>query len=299
MADTSGRDGDRVLGFTLPGRSTRGRVVRLDQSLLQILEAHAYPDPIARLLSETLVLTSMLGALLRPEGGQLTVQARGTGGPVQLLVADFREGAIRGYASQDLDRRFPFGEGAMTLAQLFGKGQLAITLDQTLSSERYQGIVNLGDETLEKSAQGYFEDSEQVPTLVKLGAVRGEDGRWTAGGIILQQLARAEQDDTRLHVDNDPSQDWEHVVALASTLTEVELSDTQLPLESLLWRLFHEDEVRVQPAVALSRGCRCSPDHIRQVLSQFPEVERADMRNDEGMISVDCEFCSKQFLLEI
>lgn len=299
-------DSDRILGFTLPERGARGRIVRLDGVLNDILSAHAYPEPIARLLAETLSLTSLLGALFRPADGQLTVQAKGKGGPVRLLVADYRESALRGYAAQDLDRRFAAadGSGSATLAWLFGEGHLVITLDQTGSDDRYQGIVDLGGETLEAAAQGYFENSEQLPTLVRLAAARGADGRWSAGGLILQHLPRAEAGAARLHVESDAApgevqDDWAHVQSLATTVSDAELADRDLSLETLLWRLFNEDEVRVFPAQALHKGCRCSVDHILSVLGQFPEEERAEMRNADGVISVDCEFCSKQFLLEI
>jgi molecular chaperone Hsp33 len=298
---------DRILGFTIPGRGARGRVVRLDGVLGEILSAHAYPEPIARLLAEALVLTAMLGDLFRPTDGQLTVQAKGKGGPVRLLVSDFRDGALRGYASQDLDRRFVAADegSSATLAWLFGEGHLVITLDQAGSDERYQGIVELGGETLEAAAQGYFQNSEQLPTLVRIAARRNGDGRWTAGGLVLQHLPRAEAGSARLHVENggyapdSGLSDWEHVQTLASTIADAELADTTVELETLLWRLFNEDEVRVFQAVELSKGCRCSLEHIRSVLGQFPEEERAEMRNADGVISVDCEFCSRQFLLEI
>lgn len=298
---------DRVLGFTIPGRGARGRIVRMDGVLGEILSAHAYPDPIARLLAQTLALTAMLGALFRPSDGQLTVQAKGKGGPVRLLVSDFQDGALRGYASQDLDRRFVAADdgSSETLAWLFGEGYLVITLDQTASDERYQGIVELGGETLEAAAQGYFENSEQLPTLVRLAVGRKADGGWSAGGLVLQHLPRGEVGAARLHVEGDDAirtsglADWEHVQALAATVTDAELADCDLPLETLLWRLFNEDEVRVFPAIELRKGCRCSIEHIRNVLGQFPEAERAEMRNAEGVIAVDCEFCSRQFLLDI
>ncbi len=290
-------DNNRLLGFTLPQRAARGRLVRLDSVLDEILAAHAYPEPVARLLGETLALTALLGALFRPEDGQLTLQAKGTGGPISLMVADFRDWTLRGYAALDLDRRFPpVGEGS--LEALFGPGQLVLTLDQTSSSERYQGIVELGATSLEAAAQGYFEHSEQLPTLVRLSAQKGADGHWTAGGLIVQQMARAEEGGMRLHVEGD-NQDWEHVAVLAGSVTADELADLSLSEEDLLWRLFHEDEVRVLPAQALVRGCRCSVEHIRRVLEQFPEEERAEMRNADGLISVDCEFCSKQYLLDV
>jgi molecular chaperone Hsp33 len=301
------RQTDRMLGFTLPQRGARGRIVRLDGVLGDILSAHAYPEPIARLLAETLALTALLGALFRPKDGQLTVQAKGKGGPVRLMVADFREGALRGYAAQDLDRRFVAADegSSSTLAYLFGEGHLVITLDQTGSAERYQGIVELGGETLEAAAQGYFQNSEQLPTIVRLAAARDAAGRWTAGGLVLQHLPRAEAGAARLHVEGEGgwvgagADDWAHVRTLAATIADTELSDSSLPLENLLWRLFNEDEVRVFPELDLSKGCRCSVEHIRNVLGQFPEEERAEMRNADGIISVDCEFCSRQFLLEI
>lgn len=288
---------NRLQGFTLPQRSARGRLVRLGSVLDEILGAHAYPEPVARLLAETLALTALLGALFRPEEGQLTLQAKGKGGPISLMVADFRDWALRGYAALDLDRRFPAVEEG-SLEALFGPGQLVLTLDQTVSSERYQGIVELGATSLEAAAQGYFENSEQLPTLVRLAARKGADGKWTAGGLIVQQMARAEEGGMRLHVEGGNA-DWEHVAVLAGSVTADELADLALGEEDLLWRLFNEDEVRVLPPEALTRGCRCSVEHIRKVLEQFPEEERADMRNSDGVISVDCEFCSKQFLLEV
>ena len=293
----AGEGDNRLLGFTIPGRSARGRLVRLGSVLDEILGAHAYPETVARLLAETLALTALLGSLFRPEDGQLTLQAKGQGGPINLLVADFRAWALRGYAALDLDRRFaPAGDGS--LEALFGPGQLVLTLDQTNSAERYQGIVELGATSLEAAAQSYFENSEQLPTLVRLAAHRQDDGRWRAGGLIVQQLARGEEGGTRLHLDGGNA-DWEHVAVLGGSVTADELTDPELAEEALLWRLFNEDEVRVLPAERLHRGCRCSVDHIRRVLEQFPEEERAEMRNASGVISVDCEFCSKQFLLEI
>jgi len=294
-AGVTQRNGDRLIGFTLPQRGARGRVVRLDQTVSAVLAAHAYPPQIARLLADALVLTALLGDLLRPEDGQLTLQAKGEGGPVKLLVADYKAGALRGYASQDLDRRFAAAE---TLKALFGKGYLVITLDQTEASERYQGIVELGGETLAEAAEIYFGNSEQLPTVVRLAGVQQADGGWTAGGMIVQHLSRSELGAARLHVEGGDA-DWEYVRALAGTVQADELTDPALALEDLLWRLFHEEEVRVLAPVLLSRGCRCSLDHIRGVLSQFPDAERATMRNDAGLISVDCEFCSKQFLLEV
>lgn len=292
---------DQLLGFSLPERNIRGRILMIDQVLDQILTTHAYPDAISNLLSEALVLTGLLGSLLRPDEGQLTLQARGEGGPVELLVADYRDGQLRGYASQNLDRRFESGD---TLDAILGQGYLAITLDQTVSAERYQGIVALEGTTLQQTAEDYFTNSEQIPTIVRLAVSKRADGRHVAGGIIVQHLARAEEGAERLHLEREEqasrfADDWEHVEALVSTLSAAELTDAQIPHEELLWRLFHEEEVRIFGQQHLSQGCRCSPEHIESVIAQFPAEEQAEMRGDDGKIVVDCEFCAKKFVLDL
>lgn len=291
-------DTDRLLGFTLPERGVRGRLVRLGPLVDVVLGAHAYPPAIGRLLAEALVLTGLLGALLRGEGGQLTLQAKGSGGPCALLVADFRGSELRGYAAVELDRRYPpLPERAATLSSLFGDGQLVITLDQSATAERYQGIVELGRTSLVDAVRGYFRQSEQIPTLLDIAVEQQDDGHWIAGGLLLQQLARSELDGARLHVAD--MADWERVAALGATVGAAELFDPALPLETLLWRLFHEEEVHLLGERRLERGCRCSMAHIRDVLGQFPEEERAEMRNSDGVIAVDCEFCARQFLLDL
>ena len=297
---SSPHDGDRSLGFTLPARNVRGRAVRLDASVDTILAAHAYPEPVAKLLAEALVLTAMLGSLLRGEGGQLTLQARGEGGPCSLLVADYREGELRGYAALDPDRRLNAADSE-TLAGFFGKGYLAITLDQTASAERYQGIVELGDTTLEAAAGNYFAQSEQLPTIIRLAAARNADGRWSAGGLLTQQLSRQEEGGARLHVEatEQRAADHQHVAALVGTLSDAELTDVDLSLETLLWRLFHEEEVHIFPPELLSRGCRCSVEHITRVVKQFSGEELEEMRNADGRLAVDCEFCARQFLVDV
>lgn len=287
---------DSVLGFTVPGRHARGRVVRLGSTLDLILHAHAYPEPLARLLAEALVLTALVGATLRGDEGQMTLQAQARGGPVDLLVCDYRDGALRGYLRFDPARIDEVGPQA-SLPTIFGEGYLAITLDQTLTEERYQGIVPLEGDTLAHAVERYFATSEQIPTLLRVGIAR-DGGRWRAGGLLVQHLPTGEVGGPRLHVER-AHPDWEHVATLAATTSEAELVDETLPLDALLWRLYHEEETRVVPAVDLTRGCRCSGDYIRGVLSRFSEPELADMRESDGRVKVDCAFCAASFHIEV
>jgi molecular chaperone Hsp33 len=280
---------DRAVSFIIPDRNARGRLVRLGPVLETILSAHGYPPVIERLLAEALTITALLGAMLKDVGGQLTMQAQTEGGPVSLLACDYRGGELRGYVKHDAELVAALPKKA-DLHSLFGAGYLAITFDQEASGERYQGIVPCEGASLAEAVESYFAQSEQIPSLVRV-AVEGE----TAGGLLLQHLAEGEDGRERLHTRLDHPE-WEHVHILGSTIKPDELTDPTLPLETLIWRLFNEErEVRVLGDVALSRGCRCDPDHIRTVIESFAEDERAAMADDQGVIRVDCEFCAKSF----
>src|ERR1044071_918040 len=262
---------DAALGFALPRRHARGRLVRLGPALEEILSAHDYPAPIARLLAEALVLTALLGATLKDAGGQLTMQAQTEAGIVDLLVADYKGGELRGYVRFDPER-LAEQPGQPSLFALFGKGYLAITFDQALTKERYQGIVPLEGGSLAEAVEHFFVQSEQIPSLVRVGI---DDGGRVAGGILLQHLPEGEEGRERLHTRLDHPE-WEHVSALGATMGADELADPAVPLETLVWRLFNEEpEVRILAATELRRGCRCDPDYILQVLAKFPAEERA------------------------
>ncbi len=282
---------DQVLGFTIPDRDARGRVVRLGPALETVLSAHDYPPAIKHLLAESLVLTALMGSLLKEEGSQLTIQAQAKGGPVDLLVCDYRNGEIRGYVSHDRERV----KAAATTARLetlFGEGYLAITFDLAATGERYQGVVPLEGASLTQACESYFAQSEQVPTLLRV-AIRSEGARCVAGGLLVQHFPEGEEGRERLHAKEDHPE-WEHVAIMAGSTRHDELVDPTLPLEDLLVRLFHEErEVRVEPLAMLSRGCRCTVEHYQSVLSAFPEDQRVEMRDEDGTIPVDCAFCSR------
>lgn len=284
---------DVSLGVTIPGRHARGRAVRLGPAIDAILANHAYPLVIETLLGEALALTALLGSLLKDAQGQMTLQAQTQNGIVDLLVCDYLNGELRGYVRHDSDRLAEAGPNPSLFA-LFGKGYLAITFDQAATRERYQGIVPLEGESLALAAQSYFTQSEQIPSIVRLAAAKGEEG-WSAGGIMFQHLPEGEEGRERIHTKLDHPE-WGHVAVLAGSVKDGELLDRQLPLDELVWRLFHEEqEVRILPAVSLTRGCRCDADYVRSVIARFPVEERAQMVGDDGFIRVDCAFCATDF----
>lgn len=289
---------DKLLGFTVPDRNARGRLVRLDRVIDEVLAAHDYPPPIAHLLGEALVLAALMGGLLKSEGedAQLTMQAQTKVGAVSLLVCDFRGGSLRGYAEFDAEMLTGLGANP-SLTSLFGEGYLAVTFE-TGAGRRYQGIVPLEGDSLAQACETYFSQSEQVPTLIRVASRSGSEGH-VAAGLLIQYLADGEEGRERLHVRMDEP-DWEHVATMAGSISHDELLKSDLTLETIVWRLFHEEEeVRVQSGSALSRGCRCSPEYYASVISRFPTKERDEMRNDSGVICVDCAFCAKTFDLDI
>ena len=287
---------DVALGVAIPSRNARGRIARLGPVVDSILASHEYPPVLEQLLAEALTLTALLGSLLKEPQGQLTLQAQTDGGIIDLLVCDYLGGELRGYVRHDKGRLADMSKEP-TLKELLGKGYLAITFDQPVANERYQGIVPIEGKNLAEAAQSYFAQSEQIPSLVRLAAEKRDD-HWFAGGLLLQHLPEGEEGRERLHTRLDHP-DWPHVAILGGSVKPEELTDPALPLDNLIWRLFHEeDELRTLAATPLSRGCRCDPAYVRSVIARFPADEREAMVGDDGMIRVDCAFCSSSFAIE-
>lgn len=301
MTSTTETGFDRPLIFTLPAEDARGRVVRLGPVLDTILSAHTYPKVAEKVLAEALVLTALLGSTLKEPTSQLTVQAQTQNGPISLLVCDYVAGQLRGYLSFDAEALTAAGPEP-TLFGLFGKGYLALTFDHGATKERYQGVVPLEGSSIAEAAEQYFRQSEQVPTVVRMATVHDAGRGCIAGGVLVQQLPMGEAGGERLDVQaerRNADDAWDHVAAIAETITANELTDAELGLEALVWRLYHdEEEVRVYQGESLSRGCRCDPAYLASVIARFPAEDRADMVNETGSIMIDCAFCSRQFAID-
>ena len=299
---------DAVQAFRTLASRAQGRIVRLGSVADAILASHNYPEPVTRILGEALALTSMLGSLLHANG-RLILQTQ-TDGPLNRLVVDFNApGRMRGLASFAADRlEAQVAEGRGSQGELIGSGHLAMTIDPGGSEPRTQGIVPLARNTLAEAALTYFRQSEQIPTFVRLAVARhsvrqasgGEpQWRWRAGGLILQQLpedvgqtgARGdERDDDNLVGDRE--EDWQRASILAATVEDHELLDPTLPPERLLYRLFHEEGVRVTPPAPIVAHCGCSRGRVELLLKGFGADELADMREADGGVTVTCEYCS-------
>lgn len=286
---------DLVAPFQIEQQPARGRIVRLGGVVDEILGRHDYPPQVAALLGETCALAALVGASLKFEG-RLIVQAQGDG-PVSYVVADYdTSGALRGYCRYDADRvdalrAGRLGEGRQGARALLGQGLLIMTIDPAGARDRYQGVTAVEGDSLAEAAEQYFAQSEQVPTRVRLAVGRVQDAageRWRVGGMMLQNIA---SDDARGSTEDA----WERAQVLFSTLAADELVDPTVTPERLLFRLFHEDGVRLFAAKPLAAFCRCSEDRVAGMLRAFPEVERAEMVEADGRIHVTCEYCSREY----
>ena len=299
---------DEVLPFEVAPLDLRGRLTRLGPALDELLAKHDYPAPVAKLLGEAIVLTTLLGSALKFDG-RFILQTQ-TDGPVSLMIVDFRApDKMRAYARFDAERLLP----GLGTAALLGKGHLAMTVDQGADMSRYQGLVALDGGTLEDAAHEDFLRSEQIPTKVRLAVGEewrsGEEGgpthRWRAGGMLLQFLPKAPERVQRdLHagdapegaeVDAVPEDDaWVEGQSRIGTVEDVELIDPDLSGERLLYRLFHERGVRVFASSPLRAECSCSRDAVSGMLKSFEPQDRADMVKDDKVV-VTCEFCSSVY----
>ena len=301
--------GDFVLPFDIAKAGVRGRFVRLDTASALALDAHRLPEPAARVAGEALAMATLLGSALKLDG-RLTVQTKGSG-PLDIVTADYygsepgrgsdapvqgedddtqtsTSRGVRGYARLDAERFAALGES--NFAALAGEGALAITIEPRRGGQTYQGIVPLSPEGLAASAETYFAQSEQLPTVIRLAAaplyVAGKKTPlWRAAGLMLQMTPEATKAPER------NEDDWKRLSILARTVEDLELVDTQLAPETVLWRLFHEDEVRVQPVEPVAFRCDCDAGRITSVLRGYTPEERTGLADPDGIIRARCEFC--------
>jgi molecular chaperone Hsp33 len=281
---------DFVLPFDLRRAGVRGRLVRLDESSARALSAHALPEPAARIVGETIALGALLGSILKLDG-RLTVQTK-SDGPLDLVAVDYYgmeeelPRGVRGFARLDEGRFSTLGGAGF--ADLAGTGALAITIEPRTGGKTYQGIVSLSPEGIAASGETYFVQSEQLPTALKLAAAPvytpgRREPHWRAGGIMLQVTP-----DGRHSED-----DWTRLSLILRTVEDLELVDDSLSAETLLWRLFNEDEVHVLPAEPITFRCGCDGGRIARVLNSYSQADRDGLADDDGIIRARCEFCGQ------
>ncbi|XBQ16172.1 MAG: Hsp33 family molecular chaperone [Oceanicaulis sp.] len=302
--DDFGAGDDSVTTFQLEGRSVRGRVVRLGRTADLILSSHDYPESVARLIGEAALIAALIGDSLKFKG-KLIVQASGPGstgrqvegeGAVAFVVADYVPGeGVRGYAKFDADRVKTLETvhgGPVGAEMLLGGGHFAMTVDPGPGMERYQGVTEISGDSLLHSAEHYFAQSEQVPSRLRLAVGRqmleGGQTLWRAGGALIQRIAG---DEAR----GDASADFDHARALFDTLEDDELIDPSVSSGRLLYRLFHEEGVRIEESRPVERRCTCERERLAELLARFPSEDREHMSRQDGTVAMTCEYCNREW----
>ncbi len=279
---------DRLTPFQFEKTDVIGRIVRLgDDSLSPILSAHDYPPPVAKLLAEAVCLCSLLGSLLKYDG-IFTLQINGDG-PVTNIVTDMTTaGHLRGFAGykEKLINDLP-GDAGMD--ELLGGGRLAFTVDQGDDSDLYQGIVELTGDNLADAVRHYFKQPQQINTGLKIAVEKTDDGHWLGGGILVQSAPPSQARN-----DNFDPDAWRRAMVLMSSVTPGEMLDADLPIDTLLYRLFHEDGVRRFDDRKLTAQCRCSQKRAEHII-QSMERDSLDEFIDDGELYFDCEFCGERY----
>ena len=289
---------DSLLPFQLDRADIRGRFVRLDGALNQILDQHNYPEPVAQLVAEAVVLTALIGQTVGFKA-KLSLQIRGNG-PIRLIATDYfapedegEAGQIRAYASFDSEQ-----VRAVDPFSQIGKGMFAVLIDQGKGQAPYQGITPLEAGSLANCAETYFAQSEQLATRFALAIAKGE--KWRAAGLVLQHMPKASPlkvvaapVDTEADAEN-----WNRATIMLESVQQDEMIGPSVSPAELLYRLFHEDSPRVFDPQPVRFGCTCSEDKVRQSMSIYSAKDIAHMTTDAGTLTADCQFCGAHYVMD-
>ncbi len=289
---------DSLLPFQLDRADIRGRFVRLDGALNQILDQHNYPDPVAQLVAEAVVLTALIGQTIGFKA-KLSLQIRGNG-PIRLIATDYfapedegEAGQIRAYASFDSEQ-----VRAVDPFSQIGKGMFAVLIDQGKGQAPYQGITPLDAGSLANCAETYFAQSEQLATRFALAIAKGDN--WRAAGLVLQHMPKASPlkvvaapVDTEADAEN-----WNRATIMLESVQQDEMIGPSVSPAELLYRLFHEDSPRVFDPQPVRFGCTCSEDKVRQSMSIYSAKDIAHMTTDAGTLTADCQFCGAHYVMD-
>ena len=266
-----------LLPFSLNSADVKGRVIKLDDQLDVILTQHQYPESVAKILGELLMVASLIGSQFKDEV-TLTIQLQIKENN-QYIVADYQApGMIRGYA------KFDQISSNKSYEDIISDSLLVVTVDRK-NNQRYQGVVEIKDKDIAKAMEEYFYQSEQINTSIKLKIGRlfqpAKGESWCGGGIIIQKLPSKFEEDS-----------WKEANLYFSTIRDDELLDPSLSLEKLLYSVYNEMDVVVYDDLPILHKCRCSRERVEQVIESLGCEQALSLIIDDK-VSVDCQFCNK------
>ena len=280
---------NHIIPFQLGGNRVRGSIVRLGTAVSDIIKRHKYPQNIESLLADTLTITACLGSRMKHDG-VFTIQAKGTG-EVHTLFSDVtNNGFLRGYVGFNTDLSIQDKD----LISLMVSGHITFTLDQGKYSKRYQGIVALEDKSISKSAELYFNNSEQLETKFVIFNNYDSEGSFkeklfSSGLIMLQKMPN------KTDMDEEENREvWENSLNFLSTLKKEECLSVSLTSRDILFRLFNEVGVTVYDEIVIQDKCRCSKEKVELAIKNLNKDELNEIADEKGNIKVICEFCKME-----
>lgn len=271
-------DRDTLQRFLFDEFPVRGELVHLDASWQEVLRRHEYPDAVRNLLGEMLTASVLLSSTLKFEGS-LLIQLQGSG-PVRLAVAECTsDKTLRGLAQWDGD------VDNKSFDELVGAGTLAITIDPEVG-ERYQGVVDCKQGSLTAAIEDYMSRSQQISTRIWLTS-----NPLSTAGMLLQQMPGQTNE---FDFDNsENAEDWNRITHLAATIQAHEM--LELPFQEILYRLFHEEDLRVFEKQIVSFRCSCTHERVRDMLRMIGIAEVRSILDEQGKIGVNCQFCNHYY----
>ena len=280
---------NHIIPFQLGKNQVRGSIVRLETTVYEIIKRHNYPSNIESLLADTLTITACLGSRMKHEG-IFTIQAKGSS-EVHTLFSDItNNGSLRGYVGL----KDGFSKKDLNLNALMGSGHISFTLDQGKYSKRYQGIVALEEKSISKSAELYFNNSEQLETRFSNFNYysihkKNREKLMSSGLIMLQKMPIKDDIETE-----ENEQIWENSLNFLSTLQKEEFLSVNLSSQDILFRLFNEVDVTTYDEIIIKDQCRCSQAKVEFAIKNLSKKELIDISDEIGNIKVVCEFCKTE-----
>ena len=280
---------NHIIPFQLGKNQVRGSIVRLETSASEIIKRHNYPSNIESLLADTLTITACLGSRMKHEGN-FTIQAKGSS-EVHTLFSDItNDGSLRGFVCLEDG----FSKKDLNLNALMGSGHISFTLDQGKYSKRYQGIVALEEKSISKSAELYFNNSEQLETRFSNFNYysihkKNREKFMSSGLIMLQKMPIKDDIETE-----ENEQIWENSLNFLSTLQKEEFLSVNLSSQDILFRLFNEVDVTTYDEIIIKDQCRCSQAKVEFAIKNLSKKELIDISDENGNIKVVCEFCKTE-----
>jgi molecular chaperone Hsp33 len=271
---------DQLLRFSFDELDIRGELVYLDASWRDITSRYEYPHAVQQQLGSALAAVALLSVTLKFKGTMI-LQIHGNG-PLRSLVTQVTsEGTLRGLARWE--GVVPEGP----LQQVYGDGHILISILPE-AGERYQSIVALTGDSLAEALNSYFEQSEQLPSSFRL-FVSGH----RVAGLFLQALPLSKE---HAFSQEQRDEDWQRLNFLADTMAAEEMFT--LDPQALLFRLFHEETVRLHAPKSLHFACTCSLEKVERTLLTLGRDELLSILRDKGSIEVDCEFCNQHYTFD-